>query len=188
MYTLTMYMFFVAFIPSINNIIGLQNGVTIGLKRSFPFILGVCFGHTFLNVLFIFVGSTIFENFPIIIPFLKTLCVIYLLWLAYQIVRFYHIKSRRLFHTSFTTGFGLQLINIQTILSTMSAIIIFVYPYHKGFWIPLALYISLFSLLAMVSWTLLGSVFKRTSLKNKRVFSWIIVALILYTCYTIIAK
>ncbi|MGL5721713.1 MAG: LysE family transporter [Brevinema sp.] len=178
----------VAFTPGMNNITALQNGMSVGIKKSYPFNLGVYAGRICVNIFLIFVGTDIFARFPVIIPALKVVCVIYLSWMAYQTVRMSYIVGKRAFCTSFKTAFGLQFINVKSIFATITAMIAFVYPYYYGFWtlITLAIYIALFAFIGTLCWTIFGNVLQKSFQKQGKLISWIMAILLLYTCYTIV--
>lgn len=188
MFALTMYMLLVAFTPGMNNVISLQNGLSVGLKRSYPFNLGVYVGRVCVNIALIFIGTDIFARFPFIIPVLKVVCIVYLFWLAYQTIRASYNVSEGTSCTSFRTAFWLQFINIKSILSSMTAMIAFVYPYYQGFWALLgfALYISLFAFLGSTAWTIFGNMLKKAFQEHGRIISWVLGILLIYTCYMIV--
>ena len=188
MLALTIYMLLMTLTPGINNVISLQNGLSVGLKRSYPFNLGVYVGRACINIALIFIGTDIFARFPFIIPILKVLCIAYLFWLAYQTVRASYSVEQGNSCISFKTAFWLQFINIKSLLSAMTAMIIFVYPYYEGFWALLgfALYISLFAFLGTTVWTISGNILKIGFQKRGRIISWVLAGLLLYTCYMIV--
>jgi len=73
--------------PGPNNIMLLSSGLTYGYKRTIPHVLGVVIGFP---VMTIFVGlglGEFFKLYPIAFSILKTLGILYLLWLAWKIAK-----------------------------------------------------------------------------------------------------
>jgi len=71
--------------PGPNNLMLMSSGANFGFKRSIPHMLGITFG---VAIMIFLVGTglmTVFELFPFSHIILKTLSVIYLIYLAYKI-------------------------------------------------------------------------------------------------------
>ncbi len=71
--------------PGPNNLMLMSSGANFGFKRSIPHMLGITFGVAFMIFLVGMGLMTAFELFPVSHIILKTLSVIYLIYLAYKI-------------------------------------------------------------------------------------------------------
>ncbi|TCM65175.1 threonine/homoserine/homoserine lactone efflux protein [Acinetobacter calcoaceticus] len=71
--------------PGPNNFLALASGVNFGVKKTWPLVLGICFGFTVMFLLIALGINALFIQFPIIIPILKVLGSLYILYLAYLI-------------------------------------------------------------------------------------------------------
>ncbi len=73
--------------PGPNNLMVMASGVNFGVKRSLPLLLGICFGFT-LMLLLVGIGfGQLFVRLPFLHLVVKTLGVLYLLYLAWLIAR-----------------------------------------------------------------------------------------------------
>ncbi len=73
--------------PGPNNIMLLSSGLTYGYKRTIPHALGVVIGFPLMTI---FVGlglGEFFKLYPITFTILKSIGILYLLWLAWKISR-----------------------------------------------------------------------------------------------------
>jgi threonine/homoserine/homoserine lactone efflux protein len=71
--------------PGPNNLMLMSSGANFGFRRSIPHMAGVILGFAFMIVLVGMGLMTVFEAWPISHLILKTLSVIYLIYLAYKI-------------------------------------------------------------------------------------------------------
>jgi threonine/homoserine/homoserine lactone efflux protein len=71
--------------PGPNNLMLMSSGANFGFRRSMPHMTGVILGFAFMIVLVGMGLMTVFETWPISHIILKTLSVIYLIYLAYKI-------------------------------------------------------------------------------------------------------
>ncbi len=82
-----MFSFATSMTPGPNNIMLLSSGLTFGYKRTIPHILGVVIGFPLMTI---FVGlglGKFFEFSPKAFMVLKVVGMLYLIWLAWQIVK-----------------------------------------------------------------------------------------------------
>ena len=80
-----MFSFATSLTPGPNNIMLLSSGLTFGYKRTIPHILGVVIGFPLMTI---FVGlglGEFFKAYPFAFTILKTIGILYLLWLAWKI-------------------------------------------------------------------------------------------------------
>lgn len=89
--SLTLYFAFIlyAFVTSItpgpNNLLALSSGVNFGIKRTVPLVIGICFGFSMMFVVVALGMNQLFIRYPSIVPVLKIMGSLYILYLAYLI-------------------------------------------------------------------------------------------------------
>src|SRR6267154_494683 len=84
---LVTFMFVMSITPGPNNLMLLSSGARFGLRRTLPHLLGITSG--FLLVLLVtFAGlDAVILAYPSLKSALTVACVLYLLWLGYQLLR-----------------------------------------------------------------------------------------------------
>src|SRR5258708_39759373 len=84
---LLVFMFVMSIPPGPNNLMVLSSGGRLGLRRTLPHLLGITSGFLLvLLVTFAGVGALIL-TYPSLKNGLTVACVLYLLWLGYQLLR-----------------------------------------------------------------------------------------------------
>lgn len=73
--------------PGPNNLMILMSGINFGVKRSLPHYFGILFGFSAMVFLVGMGLARVFARFPILHQVIKYLGAIYMLYLAYQIIR-----------------------------------------------------------------------------------------------------
>ncbi len=71
--------------PGPNNIMILSSGVTYGVKRSLPHLMGICIGFPLMIVAVGLGFYSVFESFPIFHELIKIIGLSYLLYLAWKV-------------------------------------------------------------------------------------------------------
>src|SRR5260221_3171389 len=88
--SLLIIMFVMSITPGPNNLMLLSSGARFGLRRTLPHLLGITSGFLLvLLVTFAGVGAVIL-TYPSLKNGLTVACVLYLLWLRYQLLRQCH--------------------------------------------------------------------------------------------------
>ena len=83
--TLVFFCIAAGFTPGPNNILGSYQGFNFGIKKSFPLIIGVTFGYTFLLIVLAAGLIAIFKTYPLLQIILKMCGSAFLIYLAYKI-------------------------------------------------------------------------------------------------------
>ncbi len=82
---LALFVFVSTFSPGPNNMMLLASGANIGVSRTIPHILGVALGFGMMVFLVGIGVQNLFEHFPALHQILNSLCIVYLLYLAFKI-------------------------------------------------------------------------------------------------------
>jgi threonine/homoserine/homoserine lactone efflux protein len=86
LYALVLFCFVSGVTPGPNNLMLMSSGVNFGFRRTLPHLLGVILGFSLMVALIGLGLDAIFTRFPRLLPVMRWLGAIYLLWLAWKIV------------------------------------------------------------------------------------------------------
>lgn len=84
---LIIFCFSTSITPGPNNLMIMLSGINFGLKRSVPHYLGILFGFSAMIILVGIGLGEIFKQFPELHTVIKYLGAVYMLYLAWQIIR-----------------------------------------------------------------------------------------------------
>jgi threonine/homoserine/homoserine lactone efflux protein len=175
--TLIPFAFSMAASPGPSNVLVLVSSTNFGFQRSLPLISGLVAGLA-LMILATGLGlSKLFESYPIIHTVLKTLSIVYLLYLAWKIVHSssFQVTSEVPKAMSFYQGLFFQWVNPKAWIVVISIIATYLTEEHD-FLSQLLLISFTFFIVAAVStslWAIFGTVFARflQSPRSLRIFN-----------------
>lgn len=179
------YIVLTAFTPGPNNIMAMTNAGQNGFKKGFRFNFGVLIGFFLVMILCAIFSSLLYRFIPTVEPYMFIVGALYILWLAWTIVRDKPHENRKinLKLNSVFTGAVLQLVNPKVILYGITAISTFVLPHYHS--IPLlAAFITILSLTGFAGtccWAMFGAAFQKLFTQHKKVLN-IVMALLLAYC------
>lgn len=179
------YVLVTTFTPGPNNILSMSNGLRYGYKKTLPFLLGIASGFFVLMLLCGVFNLTLATYVPSLQKWLNILGALYMLYLAYHILRSKPVEEggEEKGLNSFKAGFILQFLNMKAILYGVTVYSLFIIATWRD---PLS--ISLFALgLALLSftsvscWALGGDLFRIFLKKHYRVFNLVMAGLLVYS-------
>ena len=177
--------------PGPNNILLTASGIRFGFKNTVPHILGIQFGIATQLVLCASGLGMILVTLPVVNLVLKSVGTVYLVYLAWNLRRIQIDDDNGLRDRPFTffQAVMFQFINPKTWIMTLTAGTLFI-PAMGSQWISIALLCCVFSLIATPSsgsWAVIGAVVRKYLMDPvwQRRFSWLMVALTLYTSIAI---
>ncbi|PSM52080.1 transporter, LysE family [Campylobacter blaseri] len=183
------YIFVMSFAPGPNAVMAMANANKYGFKKSLEFILGVFTGVLLIMLLSSYFNFFFFKFIPKIQIFMQIFGAIFMIYLAYSIIKPKDDKNDET-TTEFEKpnsklyfiGLILQFINPQTILFGITVFSNFITPYYKTnlALITFSFSISLISSLAISSWALFGTVFNRFLSKYQKPFNAVMSLLLVY--------
>ena len=160
------YLFLTAFTPGPNNIMALSNAGAFGFKRSCRFCLGVFLGFLVVMSACALAGSLLYAAVPRIEPYLRWVGAAYILLLAWWIFRARHVgveTSRLSRPNGLWAGVVLQLVNVKVIIYGLTALSVFVLPYHDRL-TSLAVFVLILSLMGLagtMAWAGFGAMMRK---------------------------
>jgi threonine/homoserine/homoserine lactone efflux protein len=179
------YVFIVTFTPGPNNILSMVNGMRYGYAKALRFLAGIVGG--FFIVMFIsgLLNVALTNLIPDSGHWLKILGAVYMLYLAYHVIRSGPVEENTQKRSINTFGFGftMQFLNIKAILFGVSAYSIFIIDLYKS---PLmiflfAIFLALNAFVATSAWALGGNLFRDLGQKHYRTVNFIMAGLLIYT-------
>lgn len=174
--SLVTYAWIASFTPGPNNIISMTHAKKEGFTSTFPFIGGVAAGCLLVMMLSSYFNLALYQYIPVATPVLNVLGCIYMLYLAFKIMKSTSTKSetadKQNFQYSFWFGFSLQLINPKVILYGLTALSVFILPHTQSQQelILYSLLLTLIGISANLTWALGGRLFQRFLIKYERPF------------------
>ncbi len=179
------YAFVTTFTPGPNNIMAMSNGLRFGYRRTLRFLLGIFTGFFVLMVLCGLLNLTLAELVPSLKKWLNILGALYMLYLAYHILRSKPVEEgvEEKSLNTFKAGFIMQFLNMKAILYGITIFSLFIIGTYQD---PLS--IGLFSLLLAVGsfvsiscWALGGNLFRSFLKKHYRIFNLVMAGLLMYS-------
>ena len=186
------YIFLTAFTPGPNNLMSMTNAGKYGLKKTFPFILGILMGFLLVMSCSAAFSALLYDFIPAVEPYMLCVGAAYILWLAWTVWRDKpHGEKQGLFRAnSFFSGLVLQFINVKVILYGITAMSSFVLPYSRG-----TAHIVLFVLLLTAvgfagrcGWALFGAAFERFFKKYSKILNAVMALMLVYCAAAMLIK
>lgn len=169
--------------PGPNNLLSMSNAGQMGLKRSFPFNLGIWVGFSVVILV-----CTYFCNLLSgLVPRLKTpmlvLGALYMLYLAWDTFRYSGSLEEKHSQGRFASGLLLQFVNPKIYVYCLVSMEAYVLPYYQGQWLPLtgfALLLAFIGFAFTLCWALFGALFRSLFSKYIKVTRFVLAGLLVY--------
>ncbi len=175
------YTFITAITPGPNNIMSMTNASRLGLRKSFPFNLGIFAGFIIVLSLCYIFSSLLESLIPQISMVMKFLGAAYMLYLAWKTIQSALVVKDGPIRSGFVTGMLLQFVNPKIYVYAFASFVYFM-PYYTN---PLViigfiLFMSAMGFVCTLLWSVFGSAFKSIFEKHGRTVNIILTALLLY--------
>lgn len=177
------YALITAATPGPNNIMSMTNAANRGLRKGFPFQLGILTGFTLVILLCTLFCNALSEMIPKIKLPMMIAGALYMIWLAWNMLRSTVLPEDHHAKGSYFSGLILQFINPKLYLYCIVSLEAYILPYYHGQWVPLfffALLLALFCFASNLCWAMFGSVFRTLFSKHARITNSIMAALLVY--------
>jgi len=176
--------------PGPNNLMLMASGANFGFRRTIPHMLGIAIGFTFMIAL---VGAglmQLFDRFPVSYTILKTLSVIYLLWLSWKIANAGEPGAGRAGGTpmTFIQAAAFQWVNPKAWAMALTAISVYASDRDMSAVLLVALIFGAVNLPSICVWTLLGQKIRvlLTNPTRLRAFNITMAVLLIATLFPVI--
>jgi len=181
----------VIFTPGPNNLTSTAIGLNYGYRKALPFIFGVCAGCLIIISISALLVKQAFALSPQLETLLRFLGCIYMIWLAYKIVKSNPDKTgENKANFTFYHGLLLQFVNIKAILFCIVVNSVFIIPNINSIFEMIYLFVFL-TILAFIStnlWALFGTIIQRV-LSNttlRTLFNYLMAALLVFIAVSIL--
>ncbi|MCL1940779.1 MAG: LysE family transporter [Synergistaceae bacterium] len=187
-YSFFIYVSVTTFTPGPNNIMSMSNSVRLGVKKSFPFNLGVFAGVLAVMFMSAVFSSALFNHIPKVKIYMLTVGAAYMLYLAWKIFKSgSEIKQDENSKAGFLTGALLQFVNPKLFIYAMTVMSTYVIPAY-GSGVILAGFSFLLAFICLIStivWALFGAVFCKLLHKHSAAVNSIMSLLLVYCAVTL---
>lgn len=169
--------------PGPNNIMSMSNAGRVGLKKSYPFNMGIWVGFMAVMIICTVLSSVLNAVMPIIKTPMLIAGAAYMLYLAYKTLKRTGEISEKQVKNGFLSGLFLQFINPKIYIYGMVSMESYILPYFHdspvkllGFAILLATIGCFFNL----CWAVFGTVFRILFSHHARVTNTVMALLLVY--------
>lgn len=169
--------------PGPNNILLLSNVSKYGIKKNMKFMLGIWTGSMCLMTLCGLLCQTLQSMIPGIVPVMKYVGAVYLLYLAYTTLkRLPPGEKHSGKEPSYGMGIILQLVNVKIILYGLMMFSTYILEYvtSSGVLLFYACYLMVFGAIGNLLWAFAGNLLKRFYTNHYRFMNIIMAALLLW--------
>lgn len=184
------YAIVASFTPGPNNIIAMTQARHQGFAKTLPFVGGVAAGCLLIMFLSSYFNLVLQQYIPRIRPVLNVLGCVYLIYLAFKIMRSAsaHQKDNRTNPYSFLFGFTLQFMNPKVILYGLTAISVFVLPLAQSHahMIVFSVLLTVVGISANMTWALCGVIFQSALVRYERPFNMAMGILLIYSAISML--
>jgi threonine/homoserine/homoserine lactone efflux protein len=171
------------FTPGPNNLMLMASGANFGLRRTVPHLLGVALGFPMMIVPVGLGVMQLFDLWPLSYTLLKTVSVVYILWLAWKIANASppqqaQVDARPL---TFVQACAFQWVNPKAWSMALGAITLYAASRDLPAILIVSATFAALGLCSAVTWTSLGTGVRRLLAKPNRlrVFNWVMAALLI---------
>ena len=176
--------------PGPNNLMSLYLGAHYGLGGARKFIVG-SMGAVLVKLLLCgALNLMLAAVIPALVPYLKWLGALYMLYLAFVMLRSgFRAQEEEKEHggeSTYLSGILLQCLNIKSWVFALSVFSTFVVPYTTSLRVMLTVVLVSLALLiaSTLLWTVCGSVLRRVYNEHRKVFSALCAASLVYCAIT----
>lgn len=174
--------------PGPNNIMSMTNAGKHGFRKALPFSFGVGLGFFLIMAACAAFSHLLLAWLPSAELILKMVGALYILWLAFKILRSSYNQGGKTSTTlSFPTAVLLQFVNPKVILYGVTVMSNYVTPYYTDFF-SLSFFVVALSLLGLLSnfiWLVFGAVFNRFFIRHTKAVNLVMALLLVYCAVSI---
>lgn len=169
---MTVYIVTMCITPGPNCILSMVNAAQKGFPKCMSLNLGMSLGNFILDTIAYFLVTVLVSYLPLIQPVLQVSGIVYILYLAYRMLKSGEIKVSKK-SGDFKTGFVLQFMNIKVILLAITVVSAYVIPMKLGFFAGYLVmpYLCLIALASTTIWALAGAALSKWYNRYRKFFN-----------------
>ena len=177
------YIVITAFTPGPNCIMSMHSAGTYGLRKSYPFNLGVFCGFSIVMLICTMFSAMLFKFLPSIKPVMQVVGAGYMLYLAWKTWRSsFKSKDDKKTSTTFLSGALLQFVNPKVMLCGITALSSYILPHFSAIpvLIGFALLHAFTGFSGTILWAFFGMAFSALFTKYPKLINGILALLLVY--------
>jgi len=174
--------------PGPNNIMSMSNASRLGLRKSFPFNLGIWSGFSVVMVVCTFFCSTLSAVIPQIMTPMLIAGACYILWLAWKTFTSSAVIEETSGQANFLSGLMLQFVNAKIYIYGIVSMEAYILPHFQGDWGTLLFFALLLAFIGFafnMLWALFGTAFRLLFSKYARITNTIMALLLVYSAVSL---
>jgi len=185
------YVFVTTFTPGPNNVSSASMGITYGYRRTLRYIMGITAGFAVIMFLCGLLTESVIGFLPRLESVLRIVGALYMLYLAYMILRASSHGEQEGEKTiaTFTRGLLLQVVNVKVIIYGITVFSGFLVEVITNFWqlVLASVLLATFAFASTSVWALFGNGLKRYFANRTFtfVFNAVMAALLVYSAAVI---
>ena len=183
------YSFVALYSPGPNNIMSMNYASRLGIRKSYPFNIGILIGRIITMLMSALLTSLLYLYIPKIQLPLKIFGAVYMLYLAWKcLYNTINIKVKEI-NVSIFNGIVLQFLNAKAILLGINMLTVYIIPYfdNRIYVIGFAVLFAFMSFTASLCWSIFGTLFKKIFTKHGKIINIIMAVLLIY-CAVLLFK
>ena len=169
--------------PGPNNLMSMSTAGRLGLRKSFPFNLGIWAGFSVVMLVCTFFCSSLSALIPKVKLPMLILGALYMLGLAWKTFKSSAQLAAEDARGGFLSGLLLQFVNPKIYIYCIVSMEAYILPFYQGDWaalIAFALGLAFIGFVFTLCWALFGSVFKLLFSKYARITNTVMALLLVY--------
>ena len=186
---LALFAFVSSITPGPNNLMLMASGANFGFRRTIPHMTGVGLGFVFMILVLGMGLARTFAAYPTVHEVLKTVAVIYLLWLAWKIANAAPVDDAGAGRPlTFLQAAAFQWVNPKAWAMALTAVSAYSPDQSAGGVVTVALVFGAINLPSVGSWTLVGQQMARILTSHARLtaFNRTMAALLVASLYPVL--
>ena len=169
--------------PGPNNIMSMSNASRAGLKKSYPFNIGIWCGFSIVMIICALFTSALSALIPKIRTPMLVLGACYMLYLAWKTFRRPTVIEEKSSPMGFLNGFVLEFMNPKIFIYGIVSMEGYILPYYEGNWpalIAFAILLATIGCFFNICWALFGTIFSVLFSKYGKITNTIMALLLVY--------
>ncbi len=188
MLSLLIYITAMAITPGPNTILSMANAAAVGFRKGIRLNIGMLIGITLVTMIAFAAAALLYAVLPKAERVMQAAAFIYLLYLAYRMLRLGSIQEKEEKSATMLQGLLLQLVNVKVYLLALTAISAYIMPSSASIASAAlqSLLIPLICFIAGLIWAAGGSLLRNIYTRHRRAISVIFAISLLWCALKII--
>ncbi len=181
------YCVVVTITPGPTNIVILSSVQHVGAKKSMGYVYGATIAFGLLLLVSTLLNSVLVEVIPNILIIMQVIGSLYMLYLAYKILKMGSIEDKTNTNANFRSGLLMQLVNPKVLIFTLTVIPSYVMPFYTSSLVlfMFVIMITLIGFFAFATWVVFGTIFRTFLQNHQKVLNMLMALFLVYSAIMI---